>query len=47
VPIETDAALEVWSGGRDDAALRNLADEHGVRGPVVRLLAALDSAGTS
>ena len=47
VPIETHTALEVWSGQRDDAALRSLADEHGVRGPVVRLLAALDSAGTS
>ena len=47
VPIETDTALEVWSGQRDDAALRMLADEHGFRGPVVRLLAALDSAGTS
>jgi 5'-3' exonuclease len=47
VPIETDAALEVWSGRRDDGALRALADEHGLRGPVVRLLAALDSAGTT
>jgi 5'-3' exonuclease len=47
VPIETDTALEIWSGRRDDAALRSLADEHGVRGPVLRLLAALDSAGTS
>jgi 5'-3' exonuclease len=47
VPIETDAALKIWSGRRDDGALRALADEHGLRGPVVRLLAALDSAGTS
>ena len=47
VPIESGAALEVWSGRRDDGALRALADEHGLRGPVVRLLAALDSAGTS
>jgi 5'-3' exonuclease len=47
VPIESDAALEVWSGRRDDGALRTLADEHGFRGPVVRLLAALDSVGTS
>jgi 5'-3' exonuclease len=47
VPIETDAAVEVWSGQRDDGAIRSLADEHGLRGPVVRLLAALDSAGTS
>jgi 5'-3' exonuclease len=47
VPIESDAALKIWSGGRDDGALRALADEHGFRGPVVRLLAALDSAGAS
>jgi hypothetical protein len=37
----------VWSGKRDDAALRALADELAIRGPVQRLLAALDSAGAS
>ena len=43
VPIKTDAPLEMWTGARDDAALRALADDHGLRGPVVRLVAALDS----
>jgi len=46
VPIEVHCAVEVWSGARDDVALRALAEEHGLRGAVVRLLAALDSAGT-
>jgi 5'-3' exonuclease len=47
VPIETGTPLEVWSGRREDNALLAMADEHGVRGPIVRLLAALDSVGTS
>ena len=47
VPIKLDAPLEVWAGERDDGALKTLADEHGFRGPALRLLAALDSAGTS
>ncbi|MEP6973186.1 MAG: 5'-3' exonuclease [Actinomycetota bacterium] len=47
VPIEVGCPVEVWSRGRDDGSLRTLGDEHGLRGPVVRLLAALDSAGTS
>jgi 5'-3' exonuclease len=45
VPVNSGAPLSVWSGGRDDAALRELGEEHGIRGPVQRLLAALDSAG--
>jgi 5'-3' exonuclease len=45
VPIEVGCSVEVWMGGRDDGALRRLADEHGLRGPVVRLMAALDSVG--
>jgi 5'-3' exonuclease len=45
VPINLDAPLEVWAGERDDAGLRALADEHGFRGPALRLLAALDSVG--
>ncbi len=45
VPINLDAPLEVWAGGRDDDALKALADERGFRGPALRLLAALDSAG--
>ena len=47
VPINANPPLSVWSGARDDAALRGLADELGIRGPVQRLLAALDSAGAS
>ena len=37
------AKLEVWSGDRWDDTLRALADEHGLKGPAQRLLAALDS----
>jgi 5'-3' exonuclease len=47
VPINLDAPLEVWAGERDDAALKALADERGFRGPALRLLAALDSAGAA
>lgn len=47
VPIRSDAALSVWAGGRDDEALRTLAEAKGLKGPVQRLLAALDSAGAS
>jgi 5'-3' exonuclease len=43
VPIKTDAPLEVWTGDRWDEALQGLAEESGLRGPVQRLLAALDS----
>jgi 5'-3' exonuclease len=44
VPVNAVAALSVWSGPRDDAALKELGEEHGLKGPVQRLLAALDSA---
>jgi 5'-3' exonuclease len=47
VPINADPPLSVWSGERDDAALRALADELAIKGPVQRLLAALDSAGAA
>ncbi|HZB02346.1 MAG TPA: 5'-3' exonuclease [Actinomycetota bacterium] len=47
VPVNAIAPLSVWSGERDDAALKALADEHALKGPVQRLLAALDSAGAS
>jgi 5'-3' exonuclease len=47
VPIETGCPVEVWGGTRDDAALRALGEEHGLRGSVVRLLAALDSTGSA
>ncbi|MCJ7832517.1 MAG: flap endonuclease [Actinobacteria bacterium] len=43
VPAKWDAPLEIWGGDRDDAALQELADELGIRGPVQRLLAALDT----
>ena len=43
VPVNATAPLDLWSGERDDAAARALADELGVRGPMQRLLAALDS----
>lgn len=47
VPVNATAPLSVWSGERDDAALKTLAEEHALKGPIQRLLAALDSAGTS
>lgn len=43
VPIRSDAALSRWAGERDDATLTGLAKEHGVRGPIQRLLAAVDA----
>jgi len=46
VPVNADAPVEVWSGERDDRALKDLAEREGFRGPAQRLLAALDSVGT-
>jgi hypothetical protein len=43
VPVNASAPVDRWRGERDDAGLRELADELGVRGPVTRLRAALDS----
>jgi hypothetical protein len=43
VPIRLDAALDVWAGDRWDEALIGLAEEQGLKGPVQRLLAVLDS----
>ncbi|GIU99937.1 MAG: 5'-3' exonuclease [Actinomycetota bacterium] len=43
VPVNAEAPVDRWRGERDDGALRELADELGVRGPVTRLRAALDS----
>jgi 5'-3' exonuclease len=43
VPINGHAELSVWSGDRWDEALRALGDENGLRGPVQRLVAAMDS----
>jgi 5'-3' exonuclease len=47
VPIEVGCPVEVWAGSRNDDALRALAEEHGLRGSVVRLLAAMDSTGST
>ena len=44
VPVNAEAPLDRWSGEREDDALQERADELGVRGPVTRLRAALDSA---
>ena len=44
VPVNAVAPLTVWSGGRDDEALKAFAEQHGLKGPVQRLQAALDSA---
>lgn len=44
VPVNIDAPLDLWGGERDDIELKTIADELGLRGPVQRLLAALDSA---
>jgi 5'-3' exonuclease len=43
VPPNAIAPLDLWGGGRDDEALKQLADELGVRGPAQRLMAALDA----
>ncbi len=45
VPVNADAPVAVWSGTRDDAGLRDLAELAGVAGPVRRLLEALGPAG--
>jgi 5'-3' exonuclease len=44
VPVHTDAPLSLWAGDRDDAGLLADAADLGLKGPVQRLLAALDSA---
>ena len=43
VPVNAEAPVDRWQGERDEDSLRELADELGVRGPVQRLRAALDS----
>ena len=43
VPVNLDPPLDRWRGERDDEALVGLAEELGLRGPVQRLRAALDS----
>lgn len=47
VPVNATAPLSVWSGDRDEVALKALGEELGLKGPIQRLLAALDSAGAS
>jgi 5'-3' exonuclease len=44
VPINSGADLATWADDRDDPALRDLADANNLKGPVQRMLAALDSA---
>ena len=43
VPINATTPVDVWAGDRWDEAAQGLADEVGLRGPMQRLLAALDS----
>jgi 5'-3' exonuclease len=43
VPVNGEAALEVWTGQRDDVALKAMGEELGLRGPIQRLIAALDT----
>jgi 5'-3' exonuclease len=43
VPVNAEAPLDRWQGERDDATLTELAEELGIKGPVTRLRAALDS----
>jgi hypothetical protein len=47
VPVNAEAPLSLWAGDRADEALMQLAEAHGLRGPVQRLLAALDSSGST
>jgi 5'-3' exonuclease len=43
VPCNADAPIDLWAGDRDDVLLRRMADDNGLRGPIQRLQAALDS----
>jgi 5'-3' exonuclease len=45
VPVNAAAPLSVWAGERDDASLAAMGDALNLRGPTLRLRAALDSAG--
>ena len=47
VPVNVDPPLSVWAGERDDERIQELAEELALRGPVGRLLSALDSAGAA
>jgi 5'-3' exonuclease len=43
VPIRTDLELRTWTEKRDDAAIDELSERYAVKGPIVRLRAALAS----
>ena len=43
VPVNAVAPVDRWQGDRDDGSLNELAEELGVKGPVQRLRAALES----
>jgi 5'-3' exonuclease len=47
VPVNDTAPISVWAGGRDDDALRELAERRRLKGPTQRVLAALESAGAT
>jgi 5'-3' exonuclease len=47
VPVNADAPLSLWAGERDDDALEALSEELAIRGPIQRLLAAIDSSSGS
>jgi 5'-3' exonuclease len=42
VPVHPEASLGLWAGERDDEGLRALGEAVGIRGPIQRLLAALE-----
>jgi 5'-3' exonuclease len=44
VPCNADAPIDLWAASRDDDLLKTMADDNGLRGPIQRLQAALDSA---
>jgi 5'-3' exonuclease len=45
VPVNTNVPLDRWTGERDDESLGALGEELALRGPVLRLRAALDTIG--
>jgi 5'-3' exonuclease len=47
VPINASPPLSLWAGERDDAALQRMGEELGIKGPIQRLIAALNSAGAA
>jgi hypothetical protein len=46
VPVNAEAPLSLWAGDRDEAALKEVATELGLKGPAQRLLAAQATTGT-